>query len=186
MTSPSSTASSSIPGDAYFADLYPLYSPVHSRSPSPVYCPPPPPPPPPPSFAASPESMGRYSNRKNKRRHCGDNNNNNLHHSHSHGHGHGHGSDTGHKPYHKPSIPPPFRPRLEFASAPAAAATTPYRPGLSFLSTDGSSAANGNPLTPESPVGGMGEEKCIPREVCVKEEKEDRGGRISAQVRCFC
>ncbi|OAF59925.1 hypothetical protein VC83_02793 [Pseudogymnoascus destructans] len=155
MTSPSSTASSPIPGDAYFADLYPLASPVHSRSPSPICSPPSAPRPPP---AAS-----------GKLNHDQHNPNQPLHNTHSQSHTHTH-------------RPPPYRPRLDFASPKWGA----YRPSLSFLPSGGTSPASvsastsTSPLTPESPVGGSGGEG--EKYTLLKEEERGFGGeRVSAQ-----
>ncbi|KFZ17545.1 hypothetical protein V502_04540 [Pseudogymnoascus sp. VKM F-4520 (FW-2644)] len=164
MTSPSSTASSPIPCDAYFADLYPLASPVHSRSPSPI-CPSPPP-------APSQKSIRDHHNHKHNPTHTPYPSKNTTHH-----------------PNHpnQPTRPPPYRPRLEFAAVPQ----KPYRPSLSFLPSGGTSPAStsASPLTPESPVGGSWgegaggvEEKYIFREAGEKEVKEERGDRVSAQV----
>lgn len=157
MTSPSSTASSPIPGDAYFADLYPLASPIHSRSPSPIYAPPPPPP---------PSAPCHKSNHKQNHNH-----NQPLHNTHTHIQRH----NTAHT--HRPA---PYRPRLDFALPKGGA----YRPSLSFLPSGGTSPAStsASPLTPESPIGGSGGEgeKYTP----LKEEERDCGGdRVSAQVR---
>ncbi|KFY19924.1 hypothetical protein V491_04117 [Pseudogymnoascus sp. VKM F-3775] len=90
MTSPSSTASSPIRSDAYFVDLYPLASPAHSRSPSPIY------------HSPAPSTQSQKSNRNQNHNH----NNNDKHYPSTHNH-------------NKPYRPPPYRPRLEFAPVPA-------------------------------------------------------------------
>ncbi|KFY69236.1 hypothetical protein V498_10507, partial [Pseudogymnoascus sp. VKM F-4517 (FW-2822)] len=197
MTSPSSsTASSPIPGDAYFADLYslasPAHSPVHSRSPSPICAPPPPPP-------ARPVAMGKksivdYDNYTHNNKHIpNQNQDQNQNHNGNH-HSNSHDKNTPHNTAdnpHKPHRPPPYRPRLEFAPPPQA----PYRPSLSFLPSGGTSPASisastsASPLTPESPPGGSGcensagqrERKYAP--LCLGDEERDvkEGVVVSAQ-----
>ncbi|KFY60343.1 hypothetical protein V497_03700, partial [Pseudogymnoascus sp. VKM F-4516 (FW-969)] len=164
MTSPSSTASSPIPGDAYFADLYSLHShgasPVHSRSPSPICSPP------------APASQKPKPSRD--------------HHNHTHNKHNPspklHAPPATHTPQQS-HRPPPYRPRLDFTSPP----TAPYRPSLSFLPSGGTSPASvsastsASPLTPESPVGGSGGEKYafpVDEEKYIKQEKDSR---VSAQ-----
>lgn len=163
MTSPSSTASSPIPCDAYFADLYPLASPIHSRSPSPI-CPP---------LTPSRKSIQNHHN-----------NTHNKHNPTPYP-----TKNTAHNP-NQPTRPPPYRPRLEFAPVTQTPyrPSLSFLPsgGTSPASTSAS------PLTPESPVGGSGgesaggvEEKYIFREAGGKDEgKDGKDGRVSAQVRC--
>lgn len=163
MTSPSSsTASSPIPVDAYFADLYPLASPIHSRSPSPIYAPPPPPPPPPPML--SEKSIRDQHNHKHNP------NQPSLHNIHNQSQSHTH-------------RPPPYRPRLDFAPPKGGA----YRPSLSFLSSGGTSPASmsASPLTPESPLGGRGGEGEKYTVLKEEEERDLKEGMVSAQVRRF-
>ncbi|OBT44556.1 hypothetical protein VE00_04895 [Pseudogymnoascus sp. WSF 3629] len=160
MTSPSSsTASSPIPVDAYFADLYPLASPVHSRSPSPspIYAPPPPPSPPPPPTAGYEKSNRNQHHHK----HIPNQASHNIHNqSHTH-------------------RPPPYRPRLEFAPPKGGA----YRPSLSFLSSGGTSPASmsASPLMPESPLGGRGGEGEKYTVLKEEEERDLKEGMVSAQ-----
>lgn len=153
MTSPSSTASSPIQSDAYFVDLYPLASPAHSRSPSPIY-----------HFSPS-SAQFQQSNPDRKHNHI--HNNNHKHNPSSHNN-------------NKLCRPAPYRPRLDFTPVPTTQA--PFRPTLSFLDTASTSPSSASPLTPESPVeGGEGEKySCVKKE---EEERGSKEDRISAQVR---
>ncbi|OBT70358.1 hypothetical protein VE03_00308 [Pseudogymnoascus sp. 23342-1-I1] len=175
MTSPSSSsaASSPIPMDAYVADLYslasPALSPVHSRSQSPICGLP-------ASGAMARESIRDSGDHDNFNKHIPIPNHSNIYSSNT---------------VHQPHRPPPYRPRLEFTPARQA----PYRPSLSFLHSGDTSPAsvsastNASPLTPESPSGGCGGENArVKREKytgyplpLVGEEKDVKGGRVSAQ-----
>lgn len=203
MSSPSSsTASSPIPGDAYFVDLYslvsPAHSPVHSRSPSPICAPPPLP------VATGKKSIVDYDNYNHNKHIPNPNPSPKLNQNQSHSHNHSKKTihNTAHNP-HKPHRPPPYRPRLEFAPPPPPQA--PYRPSLSFLPSGGTSPASisastsASPITPESPLGGSWcENSAGQREKYAPlpfgdEERDVKGGMVSAQVRsssrfvsCFC